>query len=556
MKLACAVKLIKIPLSVSLLVGAICFMGECLGAQITGTTSYHSRKYHDIRPVPYSYVLLLDSTEDYKSPLRDSPILQQTTADYQGEYSFANLKKGRFRIAALWDWKGKVSLDKLIKVENGEEKIDIFSLSKSNVLYGISGAHEIIKIGETINISLDIDTTFAGPEFEEITKDPYSLIKEKEGIKLYGEICDDEGNPVEIIRFSVGKIEESDQIKVLYSLYRKGKYACLLKEPGLYRIDWLVEGDYTNYSKDVDIGSKEGKKELDIVLHKAYSIEGEIEDTFGKPLQNIRVCVYDSTGGRIDYTNSNADGRYRVDLTVPPKVKDKKVKVVTKGEGFKEETRTIDFTDKRHKRADFILKGYEGNIEGKITDERGNGIAGVEIVAAQRRSFDLGESKSIIKTYSSETNIEGQYHFDNLPEGKYTLMPIVNFNELYTSSYEGQIVKITLHKRERLKRVDIIVPIAGVFKGKVFFKKKYPGETAEIYADPGRKVSPATLLECSKPVKLAPNGSFEIRRAHPGFNTIYLKFQGKDYELGIVNIQAGRAIMKDFTFEGEKEPSG
>lgn len=526
---------------------------EGRAALVQGVVKYYSSEYSSFRPAPDCIVVLLDSPNSDQWGLEDLPVIAIARCNYNGEYKFTIDEQGTYYVAAYWDWENKLKINALTKMDGDIEVIDLYSIM--GIPGGISEPFTLRPGEESSEVNVKL---FNNVWLERTEKDITieKLFQNREGLKLFGTIKTQNGLPVKLDSFEIYKETGDEEIGWnylhLFPILKDDGYACLITEPGFYRIS-ADAGDYLGYYEKLIIDNPEGERRVDIILKSKYSLTGKIMSKQKAPLSDVEVAIYDATGKFIRLGESRKDGEYRVDFNIGTEFKEKIVKVEAEKEGYKSEKCTINFTKEREQEKNFTLTKlpeppiYEGMISGTLKDTFGNSINDVTVDACLVTTFERGKL-DITKIYSDRTNVNSQYSIKDLPEGKYYINPhIISVGKYSIFGPEPGIRKVVLEKDEKLK-VDFVFIVGGIFKGRVKFESGEIPIGTEIYLNPIDEIDIIAREESQVPVPVNENGSFEFQKAYPGENEVILKIGNQKFKLGEVGIIPQEEISKNFSF--------
>ncbi|MCZ6794556.1 MAG: carboxypeptidase-like regulatory domain-containing protein [Planctomycetota bacterium] len=369
---------------------------------------------------------------------------------------------------------------------------------------------------------------------------------------------------------------------------RRFKRLAKTGEDGTYSIVGLPEGSYTATVKvagyiggephTVAVGEK-GSEGLDIVLNAGSSISGTVTDAEGQPIFGASVFLsLSSTGGAASRASGTASRRMAVaaggpgSVSVPPP-RAHKLSAQTDADGsYRLEAVppwggymvTVTHRNYAFSRIDGLALGLNesidgvdfvlsrgGSIQGRVTDEDGAGIAGVEVRYTAEHTTEEGRQlllsllpdRSYTGNDSTErfiTRGDGSFTIARLPEGSYTL----------TAQVEGRLPAteggIQVRESRSTRRVELVLPRGEVLGGRV--------------VDPGGKPLSGAIVSTSRSLPGFPGAALRAATDDDG----RFEFRGLPQRRTLFTVKkpgfAGVTSSADLPADGELlitlEPAG
>lgn len=267
---------------------------------------------------------------------------------------------------------------------------------------------------------------------------------------ISGKVTDNSGIGVEGIDVTVGVFDEGHQDKTQTDA--EGKYILQNLPENYYLL--LFNGDSQGYlseyyhNTELDSWSarfirlsENGTKIADVKLDKKPVLRGTVKDTSGQALKDVTVEVFPTNDRtQSQSTLTNADGEYAFEkgksLSVLQGMRRLKFKTKNKGYEYYKDAITFDVAEdimisiNEERTIDVVLGDLpSGSISGKVTDNAGIPLKGVNVAALYKDGNDRNDSASNI-----QTNAEGNYEFKNLPANNYKIS-FSAFSQGYPGEY-------------------------------------------------------------------------------------------------------------------------
>ncbi len=402
------------------------------------------------------------------------------TTNEKGQFEFKELGKGRFILAAYYQnlasrtklhigYEAKAGEDSIVlklrkapslkvKVVARADAKPIKGATVSLVWTDVKRDHLTDADGEVLinGLTSEVWTIEACAKGFAVDKQALNLsgtgtasvtAKLAPGVELFGVVCDEAGKGLP----EVG-------IDVFPSGLNGGQIAYMKTDAdGKYRFEYLPIAGFTlmlqkeGYAEsrpDVAItAAAGGRQELNLTLHRrpdGGSVRGTVVDKDGKPVAGASVVNRGGSSDELHKTMTDAQGRYRLD--------DVYHNLFIKAKRFAPQHLEFKPGDREHPAEVNVTLSAGHRIRGRVVNEQGQALAGVQVVYAHGNGFpgiDFGGGTT--------TDAEGHFEFDSLPAE-----PPFALNKEGYSPMED--VKLPLDGE---KEVVVAMRGAGVIRGRV-----------------------------------------------------------------------------------------
>jgi len=269
---------------------------------------------------------------------------------------------------------------------------------------------------------------------------------------------------------------------------------------GVYDVRISAKGYISKVIQDVEVVAGEEVDIGDVFLKPSAVIKGVVETPDGEPAANVPVALKDSSGNVLQLTTTSSDGSFVFDTDVRNGTYTVEAYAFM-FEGMEYQTVTMGFTQVKipvPKPGASYLEGYtsgrvenveavqgetiegivirlgvSGIISGRVTDDQGNPVADVLVVA-----FSPGGG--IFQGFYAVTDEDGRYRIaNNLDTGDY------NVTLLFPKGYVWNFMnakKVHVVAGEETANVDFQLERSGIISGVVVYSDDTPAANASVVA--------------------------------------------------------------------------
>ncbi len=247
------------------------------------------------------------------------------------------------------------------------------------------------------------------------------------GYLIAGTVADPQGKPIAKAKVTAAALDgKSNQIEITYS-DSEGNFSI----PGLRESPFLMIAEATGYTKTQEKPVPAGKADLILSMERQGTVIVQVLDKAGRPQTNYNAHVKTQFPGQEYYGNTAVR---------------KKVRGATDGvselQGLDPMNYVVQITAHKHAKcysepftitagqqepAKVEVNLHEGGIlQGKVTDESGSPLAGIDLQTLPNRHIETPFHKIfqvpyIITKRKTKTDSEGNFRIPLLNEGKYRL---------------------------------------------------------------------------------------------------------------------------------------
>ena len=267
---------------------------------------------------------------------------------------------------------------------------------------------------------------------------------------------------------------------------------------GTYTVTVSAKGYISKVLTNIQVSAGEEKDLGDIELEPSAVVEGVVKTPDGKLAANIPVVIMDERGNTISSTKTGGDGSFRLDTDIKTGTYVVRAYAFT-FEGFEYKTIQIGFTQMKilaPKQGQVYLEGYargethvraeqgktvhievtlasSGIISGTITDEQGNPVEGVVVIAFPSENAGTRDG------FYGVTDSNGKYRIaNNLPTGTYNVTPL--FPKGYIWDFRDmEQVQVTTGQEVT---VDFQLKKSGIISGMVEYSDGTPAANVTVFA--------------------------------------------------------------------------
>lgn len=269
---------------------------------------------------------------------------------------------------------------------------------------------------------------------------------------------------------------------------------------GVYDVRVSAKGYVSRVVKDVEVVAGEETDIGDVFLSPSAVIKGVVETPEGEPAANVPVALKSQNGTLVQLVTTSSDGSFIFDTDVRNGTYTVEAYAFA-FEGMEYQTVTIGFTQVKipvPKPGASYLQGYtsgrvegveavqgetveglvirlgvSGIISGTVTDDQGNPIAGVLVVA-------FPPSGDLSKGFYAVTDEDGRYRIaNNLETGDYNVTLL--FPKGYVWDFRNA-KKVHVTAGEETANVDFQLERSGIISGVVVYSDDTPAANASVIA--------------------------------------------------------------------------
>jgi len=284
-----------------------------------------------------------------------------------------------------------------------------------------------------------------------------------------GQVTGPDGQPVEGIRVWVGGRNTHTDLEGSYQVYGivTGTYSVAFSDPDRrYAPEWYNGADSSAAATPVAVVLEQDTPDIDAQLREGGIISGTVTDSFGQPLEGVRV---DTSGAS---ATTIADGTYQLTgFGVGT------ASLTFSTYGYVTETVTVDTAPAALATADVALQ-RRGIISGVVTNEEGEPLEGIRL-----RLYRSYRDSYHGRTY---TDAEGRYSFINLDASQWHLSADdgafnVYIPEWFDGARSRDQASLITTAIDLESRADIELDRGGVITGTVLDANAVPIRYADAY---------------------------------------------------------------------------
>ena len=245
-------------------------------------------------------------------------------------------------------------------------------------------------------------------------------------------------------------------------------------EPGVYKPSVEADDARGSATEQVVLGMGETGAPIVIEAHPAYTVEGRVVVSGGGGCHNGWLSLTARASGKSIYASVEGDGNLRVPAVLPDTYA-----VALGCDGYLAEESYGPITV-----ADGSLLGLTWSvargqaIRGKVVDQTGKPVGGVDVRAIQR--LDPARPRSRQTWTRATTNSDGRFDLGGLTAGQFDVSV-----DGHRATSEKPLT-VALNERQDLEDVRIELPAAGEVRGTVLdeFGRAIPRSTASLSGGP------------------------------------------------------------------------
>jgi len=239
-------------------------------------------------------------------------------------------------------------------------------------------------------------------------------------------------------------------------------------DPGLYKLDFYVDYTLVKTVSDIAVGLSE-VVEVDAVIDSVGHVAGQLTDSLGVPIPGAMVIAYthnaDGEWEQISLSQTDAEGNYLIQnllegiyrIKFDPGSSQAYLTTFYGNTESIEEATDVSVTSGQTTMNVHIAPFETNWLMGKVTDRANNPLS--EIAISLYKKNEEGEWEYFYSNHYTQTDLEGNYIFHNLPNGLYRIE--VRGHDYYL---DASIENLEIVENQRTV-ADVILETGGRIEG-------------------------------------------------------------------------------------------